>query len=99
MFIYHRVIHGKSSINGPFSIPGARQVGAEQLHVHLVTGDVFRDMKRGLLPAPAEPGEVPKAQLVGAADCDFLIFINGWLMVWMGLSMVISGYDYSLIIH
>jgi hypothetical protein len=49
--------------------------------VHLVTGDVFRDMKRGVLPAePAEPGEVPKAQLVGGGklpfmDCDFLIYI------------------------
>ena len=57
------------------------QVGAEQLHVHLVTGDVFRDMKRGVLPAePAEPGEVPKAQLVGGGklpfmDCVFLYLL------------------------
>ena len=47
------------------------QVGAEQLHVHLVTGDVFRDMKRGVLPA--EPGEVPKAQLV---DC------HSWIVMF-----------------
>jgi hypothetical protein len=57
------------------------QAAAEQLHGHLGTGDGFRDMKRGVLPAePAEPGEVPKAQLVGGGklpfmDCDFLIYI------------------------